>query len=289
MHSLERSTRTMSGWGMLFLDVALFFASIWLLVAGIRNEVGAMVVSALLLLTLSTILACGFYVVQPNQAAVLILFGRYRGSAKENGFWWTNPFVKRVPISLRARTLNSEKLKVNEARGNPIEIGAVVVWEVRDTAQARFDVEDYLDYVRTQSETAMRKLASAYPYDGPEDIVSLRGATDEVNHHLQEELQQRLNRAGVNVIEARLSNIAYAPEIAGAMLQRQQAEAVVAARFKIVEGACGMVEDALDTLSKRGIVDLDSERRAAMVSNLMVVLCGDHSTHPVVNVGTLYN
>jgi regulator of protease activity HflC (stomatin/prohibitin superfamily) len=289
MHSLEKSTRTVSGWVMLFLDLVLFAGSLWLLVLGIRLQAGPTTIFASLLLLLSLFFFGGFYVVQPNQAAVLILFGNYRGTAKKNGFWWTNPLVKRLSVSLRARTLNTERLKVNEARGNPIEIGAVVVWQVRDTAQAEFDVDDYVDFVRTQSETAIRKIASSYPYDGPEEILSLRGATDEVNHHLQQELQQRLNRAGVEVIEARLSYLAYAPEIAGAMLQRQQAEAVVAARFKIVEGAVGMVQDALDRLAKNGIVELDPERRASMVSNLMVVLCGDHATHPVVNVGTLYS
>jgi regulator of protease activity HflC (stomatin/prohibitin superfamily) len=228
-------------------------------------------------------------VVQLNQAAVLVLFGSYQGSIKANGFWWTNPLLRRAKISLRARTLNGEKLKVNDARGNPIEIGAVVVWQVRETAQASFDVDDYGQFVSTQSETAVRKLASSYPYDGSEDAITLRGATDEINQHLQEELEQRLARAGVEVIEARFSHLAYAPEIAGAMLQRQQAEAVVAARYKIVEGAVGMVQDALQMLKESSVVDLDEERRAAMVSNLMVVLCGDHSTAPVLNVGTLYH
>ncbi|MCA9730318.1 MAG: SPFH domain-containing protein [Candidatus Eisenbacteria bacterium] len=276
----------------------LFFGSLAFIIwNGTTIKDGLLVIPGIFGLLLAVFLTAGFCVVNPNQAAVLVLFGNYRGSIKQNGFWWTNPLLKRSKISLRARTLNSEKLKVNDARGNPIEIGAVVVWQVRETAQASFDVDDYGHFVSTQSETAVRKLASSYPYDGPdtgpgdgpEDIMSLRGATDEINHHLQEELGQRLSRAGVEVIEARLSHLAYAPEIAGAMLQRQQAEAVVAARYKIVEGAVGMVQDALGLLKEGSVVELDDERRAAMVSNLMVVLCGDHSTSPVVNVGTLYN
>lgn len=285
----EKEVRGVPGWPMAGFELLLFAASIALLIRNADSGNGGMVLLALLMLAVSIVFVFGFCVVQPNQSAVLILFGNYKGSIKANGFWWTNPLLRRLKISLRARTLNGEKLKVNDARGNPIEIGAVVVWQVRDTAQASFDVDDYVEFVSTQSETAVRKLASSYPYDGSEDAITLRGATDEINHHLQEELEQRLARAGVQVIEARISHLAYAPEIAGAMLQRQQAEAVVAARYKIVEGAVGMVQDALHLLKEGAIVDLDEERRASMVSNLMVVLCSDHSTSPVVNVGTLYH
>jgi regulator of protease activity HflC (stomatin/prohibitin superfamily) len=231
----------------------------------------------------------GLFVVNPNEAMILLLFGDYRGTVKGNGFWWTNPFNTRARVSLRARTLNGPKLKVNDRAGNPIEIAAVVVWRVQDTAMAKFDVDNYYEYVNTQSETAVRHLASSYPYDASEDELSLRGATDEINQHLQRELQERLSRAGVEVAEARFSHLAYAPEIAGAMLQRQQAAAIIAARKRIVEGAVGMVEDALRMLREMQVVDLDEERKAAMVSNLLVVLCSERSAQPVLNAGTLYN
>jgi len=284
----ESPVRTISGWPIVPFAILLpvgFVASL------IRAKVYDEPLSALVgfvLLFLGLLLISGFYLVQPNQSKVLILFGDYVGTARKNGFWWTNPFTKKIPLSLRARTLNGEKLKVNELSGNPIEIAAVVVWRVRDTAQAEFDVDDYAQYVMLQSETAVRKMASAFPYDGAENTVTLRRATDEVNHHLQDELQARVARAGVEIVEARLSHLAYAPEIAGAMLQRQQAQAVVDARTKIVEGAVGMVEHALEELSAKSIVELDDERKATMVGNLMVVLCGDHSVQPVVNAGSLY-
>lgn len=286
----EKVVRGLPGWPMAGLELMLFAASVALLVwRGDSGQDGRVVVLALVVLAVAILFLFGFCIVQPNQSAVLILFGNYKGSIKANGFWWTHPLLRRQKISLRARTLNGEKLKVNDARGNPIEIGAVVVWQVRDTAQASFDVDDYEKFVSMQSETAERKLASSYPYDGSEEAITLRGATDEINHHLQEELEQRLARAGVQVIEARISHLAYAPEIAGAMLQLQQAEAVVAARYKIVEGAVGMVQNALHLLREGSIVDLDEERRASMVTNLMVVLCSHHATSPVVNVGTLYH
>jgi regulator of protease activity HflC (stomatin/prohibitin superfamily) len=235
------------------------------------------------------VLWCGFFTLQPNTAAVLLLFGEYMGTAHQSGFYWANPFYKKVRVSLRARNLNSEKLKVNDQRGNPIEIAAVVVWRVHDTARASFDVDDYANYVHVQSESAVRHLASSYPYDASEEHqVSLRGSMDEVSKALQRELQERLDKAGVVVDEARLSHLAYAPEIAGAMLRRQQAEAVVAARTRIVEGAVGMVHMALAHLEKDKIVELDGERKAAMVSNLLGVLCGEHAAQPVVNTGTLY-
>lgn len=243
-----------------------------------------------LALVFSALLLClpGLYVVNPNDSRVLVLFGKYVGTAKSNGFFWTNPFTMKHRVSLRARTLNGEKLKVNDKAGNPIEIAAVVVWQVRDTYAAKFDVDNYEEFVHSQSETAVRKLASHFHYDGEENEITLRGSTEDVNEQLCRELEERLGRAGVHVIEARISHLAYAQEIAQAMLQRQQAHAVVAARAKIVEGAVGMVEMALDELNKRNVVHLDDERRAAMVSNLLVVLCGDKTT-PVINTGTLYN
>jgi len=251
-------------------------------------------------------LLMGFFTLQPNEGRVLILFGAYKGTVRESGFHWGNPFYTRSPkgsalsvqprnparykISLRARTLNGEKLKVNDKRGNPIEIAAVIVWRVNDTAQAAFDVDDYEKYVQTQSETSLRHIASAYAYDdGEGDEITLRSGVDEISQALRRELQERLDKAGVIVDEARLTHLAYAPEIAQAMLRRQQAEAVIAARQKIVHGAVSMVEMALKDLAEKQVVVLDDERKAAMVSNLMVVLCGESEVHPVINTGTLYN
>lgn len=235
----------------------------------------------------------GFFTLQPNLAAVLTLFGKYKGTVLEDGLHWTNPFVKREKISLRSVNFNVPTLKVNDLRGNPIEIGAVVVWKVLNTAQAMFDVDDYHDYVEVQSESALRHLANSYPYDhgenGDESEVTLRSDTEEVSGGLLRELQERLSNAGVIVEEARLSHLAYAPEIAGAMLRRQQAEAVIAARRKIVDGAVSMVEMALKELADKKVVNLDEDRRAAMVSNLLVVLCSESETQPVVNAGSLYN
>ncbi len=242
-------------------------------------------------LALAVVAVCwaGFYTLQPNQGAVLTLLGAYRGSARRPGLCWNNPFYTKKKISLRARNLNGEKIKVNDQRGNPIEIAAVVVWRVENTAQAMFDVEDYLNYVTIQSESAVRHLASSYPYDSNNDeTLSLRGSMDEVSNSLRAELQERLGRAGVSVDDARLTHLAYAPEIAGVMLRRQQAEAVVAARMRIVEGAVGMVELALERLEEKKMVALDDERKAAMVSNLLVVLCGEQAAQPVVNTGSLY-
>lgn len=231
----------------------------------------------------------GFFQVQPNQGQVLQLFGRYAGSVREAGLRWTNPFYAKHPVSLRVRNFESGKLKVNDSDGNPIEIAAVVVWQVVDTAEAVFCVDDYENFVQIQSESALRQMAQSYAYDSEDPKQpSLRSHGDEVNQHLRNEIQQRLGKAGVKVIEARISHLAYAQEIAQAMLQRQQAGAIIAARTRIVEGAVSMVEMALDELGKRGVVDLDNERRAAMVSNLLVVLCGDRSTQPIVNTGSLY-
>ena len=236
------------------------------------------------------VLSCfGFFTLQPNEARVLLLFGSYQGTVRESGFHWTNPFNRKLPISLRARNFQSDKLKVNDKRGNPIEIAAVVVWRVADTAQAVFDVDQYSEYVRVQSESAVRHLASAYSYDhGEENELTLRGGGEEVQGDLQKELQDRLSRAGVFVEEARITHLAYAPEIASAMLRRQQAEAVIAARQKIVHGAVSMVEMALKELTEKSVVNLDDERKASMVSNLMVVLCGESEVHPIINAGTLY-
>jgi len=238
------------------------------------------------------IMLAGFFVVDPNLSRVLILFGRYRGTVRKNGFFWTNPFSVKQSLSLRAHKLDGDVIKVNDLMGNPIEISAVVVWRVADTARATFDVEDYEHFVRVQSDAALRNLASTHPYDkGMSDEVetTLRGSTEIVARQLEEQLSERLMQAGVEVLEARLNHLAYAPEIASAMLQRQQAKAIVSARQQIVEGAVGMVEMALERLSSREIIDLDDERRATLVGNLLVVLCGQANVQPVLNAGSLYN
>jgi regulator of protease activity HflC (stomatin/prohibitin superfamily) len=238
----------------------------------------------------------GLYMLQPNQAALLMLFGSYRGTDRNEGLRWANPFYVKKKVSVRARNFNSEKLKVNDLRGNPIEIAAAIVWKVEDTAQASFDVDNYETYVLTQAESAVRHLALSYAYDnldepvaGTKHEVTLRSGTEEVAAALREELQARFAQAGIVVVDAKLTHLAYAPEIAGTMLRRQQAEAIIAARTKIVQGAVGMVELALNGLAERGLLQLDDERKAAMVSNLLVVLCSDHDATPVVNTGTLYN
>lgn len=288
--TVERPLEPGSGYPMLVFVVLLMLVFPTAVVAAVRSEPhnSLLFLIGLLSAVFSIALWPGFFVIAPNEARVMTLFGNYRGSVKRNGFFWINPFMTKARLSLRARTLNGERLKVNDKLGNPIEIAAVVVWQASDTAKAAFDVQDFAQFVAIQSETAVRHLASAYPYDAGEDELSLRGATDEINHHLQRELQERLLRAGVTVIEARFSHLAYAPEIADAMLRRQQATAVIAARSKIVEGAVGMVEQALRELSRGNIVQLDEERKAAMVSNLLVVLCSETSARPVVNAGTLY-
>jgi regulator of protease activity HflC (stomatin/prohibitin superfamily) len=243
-------------------------------------------------LPLLVVLSIGFFVVPPNIARVLVLFGHYRGTVRDEGFYWTNPFTMRQKVSLKAHNLSSDRIKVNDVLGNPIEIGAVVVWRVADTAQAAFDVDDYQHFVDVQVETAVRQLASTHPYDeghseGGE--TSLRGNAEEISGELQVALQQRLDQAGISIIEARISHLAYAQEIAAAMLQRQQATAIVAARQKIVEGAVGMVEQALSELSARRVLELDDERRASLVGNLLVVLCGHTAPTPILNTGTLYS
>jgi regulator of protease activity HflC (stomatin/prohibitin superfamily) len=234
----------------------------------------------------------GLAIVNPNESKVLTLFGSYVGTVKQDGFFWVNPFTIKKKVSLRAFNLNGQQLKVNDSVGNPIEIAAVIVWQIKDTAHAVFAVENYLQYVNIQSEAAVRHLANSFPYDNIEDEtanITLRGGAEQVSHLLEKELNERLDRAGIEVLEARISHLAYAPEIAHTMLQRQQASAIISARRLIVEGAVGMVEMALARLSEKKIVDLDEERKAAMVSNLLVVLCGDRSVNPVVNTGTLYH
>jgi regulator of protease activity HflC (stomatin/prohibitin superfamily) len=234
----------------------------------------------------------GLVIVNPNESKVLTLFGSYVGTVKKDGFFWVNPFTIKKKVSLRAFNLNGQQLKVNDSVGNPIEIAAVIVWQIKDTANAVFAVENYLQYVNIQSEAAVRHLANSFPYDNIEDesaSITLRGGAEQVSHLLEKELNERLDRAGIEVLEARISHLAYAPEIAHTMLQRQQASAIISARRLIVEGAVGMVEMALARLSEKKIVELDEERKAAMVSNLLVVLCGDRSVNPVVNTGTLYH
>lgn len=299
--SNERIYKPLSGWGMLVLNIlafpALMASFVWIVTQLDSRQMSPAtgvptLIGVALLLAGNGLISAGFIILPPNMAGVLVLFGRYIGTVKDNGFWWVNPLASKRKVSLRAHNLNSEKLKVNDKAGNPIEIAAVIVWRVRDTFAACFEVENYVDYVTTQSESALRHLASAYPYDsweeGTVEVESLRGNIDEVSLALEKELQVRLGKAGVEVMEARLSHLAYASEIAGAMLQRQQASAIIAARQKIVEGAVGMVQMALQKLAKDNIVELDSERRAAMVSNLLVVLCGEKEAHPVINAGSLY-
>jgi regulator of protease activity HflC (stomatin/prohibitin superfamily) len=250
--------------------------------------VGTLIIAVALFLA-AALAFVGLYNVEPNQAAVLSLFGKYVGTVKEDGLRWNNPFFAKKKISLRVRNFESGKLKVNELDGSPIEIAAVIVWQVQDSAEAVYNVDDYESFVHIQSESALRAMATSYPYDQHEEgQLSLRSHATEISQHLKDELTERLADAGVLVLDARISHLAYAPEIAQAMLQRQQANAIIAARTRIVAGAVGMVEMALAELQKNGVVELDEERKAAMVSNLLVVLCGERSTQPIVNAGTLY-
>ena len=281
----ETDTKSMSGIPMLLILLALViggpFAALGL---GLFHPVFGFAIAVVAL-----ILSAGFYTVAPNQSAVLSLFGKYVGTVDEQGLRWNNIFFSKKKVSKRVRNFESGKLKVNELDGSPIEIAAIVVWEVSDSAEAVFNVDDYESFVQIQSEAAIRAMATSYPYDQHEaDQISLRSHPDEISERLNSEIQDRLNKAGINVIESRISHLAYSPEIAGAMLQRQQAGAIIAARKKIVEGAVGMVEDALAELKAKDIIDLDAERRATMVSNLLVVLCSDKATQPVVNTGSLY-
>ncbi|NDA43684.1 MAG: SPFH domain-containing protein [Gammaproteobacteria bacterium] len=309
--SREREISVGSGWLALPFVIGLLAGGIVAMVHAAVTEDGSSAAIGVALLTLFFFSLSGFFTLQPNEARVLVLFGDYKGTVRKEGFHFGNPFysngagmpmrlgkdgasvtIKKNPrnkISLRSRNLNGERLKVNDKQGNPIEIAAVVVWRVQDTAQAMFDVDDYEEYVRIQSESAVRHLGSQYAYDhGEQHEITLRSGTEEVSQALQAELQTRLAPAGVVVEEARLTHLAYAPEVAQAMLRRQQAEAVLAARQKIVQGAVSMVETALAALAERNVVELDAERKAAMVSNLMVVLCGDAEAKPVINTGTLY-
>ncbi len=287
----ERQTSALTGVVGLITCLALFAAAVAVIPQAVASHSPFLALFAgLPLLVLASLAAAGLFTVQPNQAVVLILFGTYIGTVRESGWWWVNPFMSRKRVSLRVRSLNGHTIKVNDHMGNPVEIAAVVVWRVRDSAMAFFDVEDFESFVAVQSETAVRHLATEYPYDAEgTDTISLRGSTDKVSEFLRAELQQRLQTAGVEVVETRLSHLAYAPEIAGAMLQRQQAAAIIAARQRIVEGAVGMVEMALARLSANNVVELDEARKAAMVSNLLVVLCGERAATPVLNAGTLYN
>lgn len=318
-HTAERDQHAMSGWIVLPVNLAVLLGSLFLFILGVTLTPWLILLSMLVGLT-GFISLFGHFTLQPNEARVLILFGDYHGTVRESGFHWANPFYSRVrakipltgaqavpvrnpqtggvmipqralgtKISLRARNFITEKLKVNDKRGNPVEIAAVIVWRVADTARAAFDVDDFERYVQIQSESAIRHIASLYAYDGGEEVEpTLRDSADEVAASLRKELHLRLEKAGIEVDEARLTHLAYAPEIAQVMLRRQQAEAVIAARTKIVHGAVSMVEMALRELSEKSVVTLDEERKAAMVSNLLVVLCGDHEATPVINTGTLY-
>jgi regulator of protease activity HflC (stomatin/prohibitin superfamily) len=310
----ERNYRPLSGWLPLVVTAALMAGGPWLFfytlhVGGSGWSIGA----SIAMLSIAFVIGFGFMAIAPNDSRVLLLFGEYKGSVRESGFFWVNPFFSKKKLSLRVRNFETGSLstpekkdaagkvvqektrthgrpsKVNDRDGNPIEISAVVVWRVVNTVEALFEVDDYEDFVAVQSEAALRSMASRYPYDSEDHEVSLRGDTSKISAQLREDIQERLDKAGVHVIEARISHLAYASEIAAAMLQRQQAQAVVAARTKIVEGAVGMVQMALDHLARDQIVELDDERRAAMVSNLLVVLCSDRHTQPVVNTGTLYS
>ncbi len=294
----EIEIRVHNGWVMLAVNIAIALTAVGLLVGFIISAAGIdrgelpnlyLLGFALPLGVSAGILAAGYFTLQPNEGRVLILFGAYKGTVRRSGFHWTNPLNTKKRISLRSRNLNGEKLKVNDKRGNPIEIAVVVVWRVQDTAQSCFDVEDFEEYVEVQSESAVRHLANCYAYDqGEGDEVTLRSGVEAVSADLLKELQERVAKAGVLVEEARLTHLAYAPEIAGTMLRRQQAEAIIDARQKIVHGAVSMVQMALHELAEKEVLVLDEERKAAMVSNLLVVLCGETEVHPVINAGTLY-
>ena len=285
----EKEASKASGGLMLSLLIALFLFSILWFIWAARGHLGGQLLLSTLVWVATIVLAIGLTIVNPNQAQVVVLFGTYVGSIKQQGFWWVNPFSVRRTVTLRVRNFESAKLKVNDHTGNPIEVAAVVVWKVVETAEAIFHVDNYENFVKVQTESAVRNLVMSFPYDAHADgEMSLRGNAAEIAEQMKKEIQARLVQAGVEVLEARISHLAYAPEIAGAMLRRQQASAIVAARQKFVEGAVGMVEMALEQLSAKNIVVLDDERKAAMVSNMLVVLCSDQHTQPVINTGTLY-
>ncbi len=288
----ERAVSSLSGYAALAVALLCVVVAV-ISVARASGVLGGLIVPVLLGLTAFASIT-GIYMLSPNEAAILTLFGSYHGTDRSGGLRWANPFLRKQKISLRARNFTSDKIKVNDLRGNPIEIAAVIVWSVRDTAQAYFDVEDYQGYIHIQSETAIRHLASSYPYDegehsGPGAPITLRSSTAQITKSLTDELSERLEIAGIHIEDAKLTHLAYAPEIAGVMLRRQQAEAIIAARSRIVAGAVSMVEMALQGLSERKIIELDDERKASMVSNLLVVLCAESDVQPVLNAGTLYN
>ncbi len=286
----EQAKSTASGIPVLLLLLVATAGNVWWFIVAVSQHDAYQITGSLVVATVLTIGWFGFFMVQPNQAAVLQLFGSYVGTERNAGLRWTNPFYSNKAISLRVRNFESSKLKVNDHLGNPIEIAAVVVWVVNDSAEAVFNVDDYENFVHVQTEAALRQMATSYPYDLHDDhTVSLRSHSKEINEHLKREIQERLASAGVNLLETRVSHLAYAPEIAQAMLQRQQASAIIAARTRIVEGAVSMVHMALEQLAEKGVVQLDEERKAAMVSNLLVVLCGERGTQPIVNTGTLYS
>jgi regulator of protease activity HflC (stomatin/prohibitin superfamily) len=290
--SREVPATTQSGYVMLLVSLALMGGALWMFIAGVVKPSypdGSMAIGAIVTGVVSLLILTGFYMINPNEAAAIQLFGAYKGTDRNEGLRWVLPWLGRKKIAVRANNVISQTIKVNDARGNPIEMGAQVVWRVTDTAQALFDVDDYREFVNAQIEAAVRAIGSRYPYDDIEHLeITLRGNHDEVGVELRAALIERLSVAGITVDECGLTHLAYAPEIAGAMLRRQQAEAVISARKKLVEGAVTMVEMALAQLSERGVVNLDDERKAAMVSNLMVVLCGERDTQPVVNAGSLY-
>jgi regulator of protease activity HflC (stomatin/prohibitin superfamily) len=293
----EKHARELPGLPMFFAGLAVYAVGAWVLVRGIMDAADAgtdpsagVLITGVLVLFAASLIMKGLFTVAPGEARVLQFLGRYVGTVRTDGLRWANPFTTREKISTRIRNHETQPLKVNDADGNPIEIAAVVVWQVEDTARARFEVDDFVRFVGIQTETAVRHIATSYPYDSHEEAgLSLRENADEITETLAIEISARVQSAGVKVIESRLTHLAYAPEIAQAMLQRQQASAVVAARTRIVEGAVGMVELALQRLAEQDVVELDEERKAAMVSNLLVVLCSDHATQPVVNTGTLYH
>lgn len=285
----ESEYRASAGLSTLLMLLLVILASAAVMIRGGSQHSVGMVVGGALVLVFSTVLLGGLFVVNPGDAKALVLFGEYKGTVKKAGFWFANPFLVKKRISLRVRNFETSKLKVNDARANPIEIAAIVVWKVVETAEALFEIDDYQKYVAVQSESAVRAVAQGYPYDSHEDNeLSLSTHTSEVSLALQKALQERLTRAGVEILEARISHLAYAPEIAQAMLRRQQATAIIAARYKIVEGAVGMVENALEMLMNKRIVTFDEERKAQMVSNLLVVLCSERDASPIVNAGSIH-
>ncbi len=285
----EKLTNQRGGGIMLFLNLMFSLLIILTTVFAAINDIPLLMIPVGIFFIINIIIFVGFFTIEPNEAMVLLLFGKYIGTEKSTGFKWCNPFYSKKKISLRARNFDGQKLKVNDKKGNPIEISAVVVWRVRDTAQAMFDVDNYVEYVHVQAESALRHMATSFAYDDTDgEEVTLRASQEEVSEALKKEIQERVLAAGVHVDEAKINHLAYAPEIAHAMLQRQQAEAIIAARTKIVEGAVSMVEMALEKLKDHNIVDLDEDKKATMVSNLLVVLCSDKSTQPIVNTGSIY-